>query len=69
MKRRFLQAEGRFALLAGHGKYGTLFKVDLNPNIGIFAFETAGFLKRANLFAIATGQAPIEFDENDFHFF
>ncbi len=40
-----IQAGRHVALKAGQGKNGALIHVDLNPDICIFAFETAGFLK------------------------
>jgi hypothetical protein len=62
-----LQAEGRFALLAGHGKNGSLIQIDMNPNVGVLAFESAGVLKRADPLTIAAAQAPIRINEYDFH--
>jgi hypothetical protein len=62
-----LQAEGGFALLTGHGGNGSLIQIDMNPDIGIFALESAGILKGTDPLTIAAAQAPIRYNEYDFH--
>jgi len=39
----------------------------MNPDIGVSALETAGTLKRTDALTIAAAQAPIRFNEYDFH--
>jgi len=62
-----LQACGRFALVTGHGEYGSLIEVDMDPDVGILSLEPPGILKRADPFAVPAGQAPILFNKYDFH--
>jgi len=66
-RRADLQAKGGFALLTGHGSDGSLIQVDMYPDLGVSAFEPAGIMKRADLLATAAAQAPIRFNEYDFH--
>jgi len=54
-------------LLTGHGKYGSLIQIDMDPDIGIFKLEPSGILKGANPLTIAAAQAPLRFNEYDFH--
>jgi hypothetical protein len=62
-----LQTEGGFTLLTGHGGNGSLIQIDMNPDIGISVLESAGIVKRTDLLTIAAAQAPIGFNEYDFH--
>jgi len=62
-----LQAKGGFALLTGHGRNGSFIQIDMNPNIGVPALESAGALKRTDPLTIAAAQAPIRFNEYHFH--
>jgi len=62
-----LQAESRFALLAGHGKNGSPIQIDMDPDIGVLTLESSGTPKRADPLTIAAAQAPIRFNEYDFH--
>jgi hypothetical protein len=39
----------------------------MDPDIGIFALESAGALKGTDALTIAAAQAPIRFNEYDFH--
>jgi hypothetical protein len=39
----------------------------MNPDIGISVLESAGIVKRTDLLTIAAAQAPIGFNEYDFH--
>jgi hypothetical protein len=39
----------------------------LDPDIGVFTLESAGILKRTDPLTIAAAQAPIRFNEYDFH--
>ena len=39
----------------------------MDPDIGIFTLEPAGIPKRADPLAIAAAQAPVRFNEYDFH--
>ena len=61
------QAQGRFALLTGHGKNAALIQVDVDPDIGILTLESSGTQKRADPLAIAAAQAPIQLNVDDFH--
>jgi hypothetical protein len=62
-----LQAEGRFALLTGHGKNGSLIQIDMDPDIGVLTLESSGTPKRADPLTISAAQAPIRINEYDFH--
>ncbi len=39
----------------------------MDPDIGVFTFESTGILKRTDSLTIAAAQAPIRFNEDDFH--
>jgi hypothetical protein len=39
----------------------------MNPDIGVSALESAGILKGTDPLTIAAAQAPIRFNEYDFH--
>ncbi len=39
----------------------------MDPDIGVFTLESAGILKRTDSLTIAAAQAPIRFNEYDFH--
>ena len=39
----------------------------MDPDIGVFTLESAGILKRTDPFTAAAAQAPIRFNEYDFH--
>jgi hypothetical protein len=62
-----LQADGGFALLTGHGRDGSLIQIDMNPDVGVSALESTGILKGTDPLTIAAAQAPIRFNEYDFH--
>jgi hypothetical protein len=62
-----LQAEGGFALLTGQGSDGAFIQIDVHPDVGGSALESAGIVKRTDLLTIAAAQAPIRLDEYDFH--
>ena len=62
-----LQAEGGFALLTCHGGNGSLIQIHMNPDIGVFELESAGVLKGTDPLTIAAAQAPIRYNEYDFH--
>jgi hypothetical protein len=66
-RRADFQTEGGFALLAGHGRDGSLIQVDMHPDIGVSALEPAGIMKRADLLTTTATQATIRFNEYDFH--
>jgi hypothetical protein len=62
-----LQTKSGFALLTGHGRNCSLIQIDMNPDIGISALESAGVLKGTDPLTITAAQAPIRFNEYDFH--
>jgi len=62
-----LQTKGGFALLTGYGGDGPLIQIDVYPDVGVFALESAGIVKRADPLTVAAAQAPIRLDEYDFH--
>ena len=39
----------------------------MDPDIGVFTLESTGILKRTDSLTIAAAQAPIRFNEDDFH--
>jgi hypothetical protein len=39
----------------------------MNPDIGVSELESAGFVKGTDPLTIAAAQAPIRFNEYDFH--
>ena len=39
----------------------------MDPDVGVLTLESTGIPKRADPLAIAAAQAPIRFNENDFH--
>ena len=61
------QAQRGFALLTGHGGDGSLIQIDMNPDIGLPALESAGILKRTDLLTAAAAKTTIRFNEYDFH--
>jgi len=62
-----LKTISRFALLTGQGKNCSLRHINMNPDIGVFAFEPVGILKRTNPLTVSAGQATILFNYDDFH--
>ena len=54
-------------MLTGHGGNGSLIQIDMNPDIGVPALESAGIVKRTDALTIAAAQAPVGFNEYDFH--
>ena len=53
------QAQGGFALLAGDSGDGPLIQIDVHPDVGVFALEPAGIVKRTDLLTAAAAQTAV----------
>jgi hypothetical protein len=60
------QTGGGFALKAGQREYGSVIQVEMNPDIGIFPFESPRFLEGTDPLAIPAGKTAVLFHVYDF---